>query len=185
MHKIELFRMLGQIVGSIHSSIAAPHHCNDLILIQMPIAKLAVVDALARILLFFRQGQFAPLHAGGDDDTARFINAGFSLHQLALRRQAHTLDGIKFINHRAKAFGLLLQGAYQIPACHMGKPRIILNPGSVGNLAAHQSIFQNQYRQVHPSSIQCCRQPCHACTNNDNILCYMFLGVLHHYLLSF
>ena len=169
MNQIQLLRILRQEVRRIDGSVSAAHDSDHLVLIHVPVAKLAVVNASVGILGFLRQRKLAPVHARSDDDGVGFIDALRRLNDLRRRLQAHALDRVEFIDDSAEILRLLLHGLDQILPRHLHEARIILDPRRIGDLSAHDAVFQYEHRQVHAPCIECRRQTCDACADDDDI----------------
>ena len=115
------------------------------------------MDALISIYHFFRKGQLAPIHSGSNDDSIGFINIFSRFDDFRCCLEAHLFNNIEFINHSSGVFGLRLDGLNQIPARDFHEARIIFDARRIRDLAAYNSVFQDQHRQVHPSGIKRCR----------------------------
>ena len=170
MNKIELSCILGQIICCIDRRIAASHDDDNLILIEVSVAKFTVVDTLIIVTRGFWKRQLPAVHARCKYDGIRFIDCAFGLDNLRLCFEHNVLDFVKFIDHSTDVFRLVLKRADKLLPRNSHKARIVLNPRCVCNLPADKPIFENEHIKLCAPRIKCRRKPRHTCADDDNIL---------------
>ena len=108
MDEIEVFGVFCQEIRGVDSCITAAHDGDGLTLVDMTIAELAVMDALAGVFSFFRERQETAVHARCDDDGVGFIDMFRRFYAFWCRRESNRFDSVEFVDDGTEVFCLFL-----------------------------------------------------------------------------